>query len=577
MTHAQRRTDVTIDVHALTGRRATNRWERMSVGDVFERVRWSYPDKPAIVGCAGAFLSQEWSALSYSQADDRANQVAHALLGLGLTRGDKLLLFCENSVEAFVAKIGAAKAGVVCAPVNVRMGHEVQEHLLRTLEPAAIIADAALLATASPTVRRSALPKVLIGSDPVPAAGDDWIDFHSWVEGNPVEEPVVTIAGDDVWQIMFTSGTTSMPKGVLISHANAYMAACGFSLTHTRGLAREHDLVMCTMLPAIYHAADQCHCFPAFVTGGTLVLGRSSKPADIAAAVTEHRVTATFVGSAQMLGALMDEAAAHPDRYDLSSITSLLWAWGAMPPATTDAVAAICGPDTQLVGIIGQTETTASTRFWPSLYGEEYRRTAPAVNHVGRPSALLAAALLTPEGRVIGPDEVGVPGELVYRSPATSAGYYADPDATADAVRDGWFHSGDTCQYDAHGILVSVDRIKDMIKSGGENIPSQRIETVISDHAEVRRVAVVGLPHPKWGEAVTAMVVVEDASRFDEDDLLEFCGRRLARMEIPKRVVVLDELPTTVGGKIRKSALRSAFHDLYQPVDAMSTEDEARG
>lgn len=554
-----------IDVNTLVGRRASNRWERTSVGDLLERVRWSYPNKPAIIGCAGAFGNERWSTLTYESADILANQIAHSLLEHGLTRGDRLLFFCENSIEAFITKIGAAKAGVICAPVNVRLGTEVQDYLYDAIEPAAIIADAELLPSASSTIHNSALPKILIPIGEHTEQGN-WIRFDDWIEGKPTTEPEVQIHSDDIWQIMFTSGTTSMPKGVMVSHLNSYMAAFSFSMTHSRGLRHESELTICTMLPAIYHAADQCHCFPAFLTGGTLLLGRSSKSEDIAAAITEHKATATFVGSAQMLDELIEAAERRPEEYDLKSMTSFLWAWGALPPATFKKIKERYG-DVQVVGILGQTESTASTRFWPDLYIDAYQAASPKVNHVGRPSPLLAAALMSADGTIIDPGAAGVTGEIVYRSPALTPGYYNEEGATTTAVSGGWFHSGDSCQYDDRGILVSVDRYKDMIKSGGENIPSQRIESVLATHPSVQRAAVVGLPHSKWGEAVTGLVILNDESA-SERELIEHCRTQLGRFEVPKRILVVAELPVSVGGKLRKHVIREQYSEVYADTDS---------
>ena len=158
---------------------------------------------------------------------------------------------------------------------------------------------------------------------------------------------------------------------------------------------------------------------------------------------------------------------------------------------------------------------------------------------------------------------VGVQGEVVYRSPVVTAGYYKDEEATRNAFRGGWFHSGDVCEYDADGLRVMVDRSKDIVKSGGENVSSLRVESVLVQHDTVAKAAVVGLPHERWGEAVTAFVIPADGSDPQPEELLAFCRTRLAGFESPKQVIVVPELPVTVGGKVLKYKLRDQYSDYY--------------
>jgi acyl-CoA synthetase (AMP-forming)/AMP-acid ligase II len=161
---------------------------------------------------------------------------------------------------------------------------------------------------------------------------------------------------------------------------------------------------------------------------------------------------------------------------------------------------------------------------------------------------------------------VGIPGEVVYRSPVVTAGYYRDEEQTRAAFRGGWFHSGDVCTYDEQGLRIMVDRSKDIVKSGGENVSSLRVEAVLVQHADVGKAAVVGLPHERWGEAVTAFVVAAEGARPDTDALVAWAKERLAGFEAPKRIVVVDELPVTVGGKVLKYKLRAANAALYDAV-----------
>jgi acyl-CoA synthetase (AMP-forming)/AMP-acid ligase II len=182
---------------------------------------------------------------------------------------------------------------------------------------------------------------------------------------------------------------------------------------------------------------------------------------------------------------------------------------------------------------------------------------------VGVPNPLVAADVVDEEGNSLR-GTVGVPGEVVYRSPVLTAGYYKDEDATREAFRDGWFHSGDVCTYDEDGLRIMVDRSKDIVKSGGENVSSLRVESVLIQHPTVQKAAVVGLPHEHWGEAVTAFVVAAPGADPDADELVAFCRSKLAGFETPKGVQVVDELPVTVGGKVLKYKLRAANAAFYE-------------
>jgi acyl-CoA synthetase (AMP-forming)/AMP-acid ligase II len=214
------------------------------------------------------------------------------------------------------------------------------------------------------------------------------------------------------------------------------------------------------------------------------------------------------------------------------------------------------------VGIFGQTEAISCHRFWPTVEREKYAAAGSSVNYVGIPNPLLASTILDFDGT----DLLGTPGaqgEAVYRSPAVASGYYRDRAATAEAFRYGWFHSGDSCVADEDGLRIMVDRYKDIIKSGGENVSSIRVEAMLHEHPEVAKAAVVGLAHDRWGEAVTAVVVPAPGASTSADELIAHCRERLGGYETPKAVVFTDGLPDTVGGKVLKYKLRSLYADLY--------------
>lgn len=552
---------MSLDVTSLNHRRAVHRWERVSIGDILERLTWSYPDKEAVVGWDGAYASPEHSRLTYRQADRLANQVAQGLLARGLTQGDRVLMFCENSVEGYITKIGIAKAGLVCVPLNPSLAGDVVRHLIEKVRPAFAVVDAEVWPHAEKAFRDAGLAPgvtIPIGGDPVNGS----MSFTGFVRDQAGTEPEVEIHGDDIWQILFTSGTTALPKGAMISHHSSHFAAYSFALTLTRGVRLECDLKLAAFLPVIYHVADQVFTFPAFLAGGTLVIGRRPAPQAVAEAISREAVTALWAGSPAMATALADTLTADQFRYDPRSLKVMVYGWAALPPGTLATFKRLCGDEFVAVEIFGQTEAISCYRFWPDKWPETYRRTAPEHNYVGVPNPLLASTVMDPLGEMLD-GQPGVPGEAVYRSPAVTAGYYHDKPATEEAFRHGWFHSGDSCAYDDQGLRIMVDRYKDIVKTGGENVSSIRVEAVLHQHPAVAKAAVIGLPHERWGEAVTAVVVPRPGHQPTEADLIDFCRERLAGFETPKRVLFTGALPETVGGKVLKYKLRAEYADAY--------------
>ncbi len=552
-----------IDVENLVGRRAVNRWDRVAVGDLLERLTFSVPDHEAVVAGDGAHASPRTKRLTYREADRLVRRVANGLLARGLRRADRVMLLCENSVEAWVLKQGIARAGLVCAPVNPSLAPDALAHLLRLVEPKLTIVDAEVW----PRVQG---PLVAAGRAPaitVPLGGpvvEGSVSFEAFVDEASEDEVEVELHGDDIWQLLFTSGTTAMPKAVMLSHTNTVLAAHGFALSLTRGLRREHQLRLCSALPLVYHVGDHCFLFSVMTCGGTLILLRRPVPDVIASAIVAEKATALWGGSPALVGGVTEALARGGEA---TSLGVVVYGWGALQPRVLETLRTCCGEGLTTFGIFGQTEAIACHRFWPDLWRETYERTAPELNYVGVPSPLLASVVMDNEGRSLH-GQPGVPGEAVYRSPVVMGGYYRDEAATREAFRHGWFHSGDSCVYDEAGLRVMVDRFKDIVKTGGENVSSLRVEAVLVQHPSVLRAAVVGLPHARWSEAVTAVVVPRPGlAPPSAEELIAFCRQRLAGFETPKAVIFTDALPETVGGKVLKYRLRAqhAAHYAAQP------------
>jgi acyl-CoA synthetase (AMP-forming)/AMP-acid ligase II len=548
------------DVTSLYSRRNNHRWDRVSIGDIWERVTHSYPDKEAIVGWKGAFAHPGNARLTYRQADEKANQFANALIERGLSRGDRVLFFCENSVEAFVAKIAVAKAGMVVIPINVMIAPDVISYMINLVEPSFSMVDAQFW----PKVASVFAANNLRVDVTIPIEGEvvpESQSFEEFTADQPKSEPDVEIHGDDIWEILFTSGTTSMPKGVMISHTYTYMAGYSWALSLSRGLSIECDLKMCTFLPFIYHSADQDFVPPAFLTGGTLIIGRKYNSQALAEAITQEHVTALWAGSSSFLKELTEIFWKGKDTYDPSSLTVIAHAFSPLSPEYANQLKEMCGEGLVLFEFVAQTEAIAGTRFWIDKWPDTYKNNAH-VNYVGVPSPILSMEIVDEHGNFI--HEPRIVGEAVYRSPVMLSGYYKDEEATQKAFQNGWFHSGDGLMYDENGLAIMVDRVKDIIKSGGENVSTIRVETVLKQHPAVEKAAVIGLPHEKWDEVVTGVVVLKKGQSEAGEELIRFCRERLAGFETPKQIIFLDDIPESVGGKVMKYRLREQLKKSLQ-------------
>jgi acyl-CoA synthetase (AMP-forming)/AMP-acid ligase II len=252
---------------------------------------------------------------------------------------------------------------MVNEPHHPALAPDVVTRIIGLAEPRFSVVDAELWPAAAPAFETAGIrPDVTIGIGGGPVEGS--ASFPDFLADQPADEPDAVVHGDDIWELLFTSGTTALPKGVMLSHTYAYMGAYAFALSLTRGVPVEADLVLCSFLPVIYHVADQCLSLPAFLSGGRLVIGRRPVPAEMAAAVERERETALWGGSPQLVKALAAEMDADPGRGQ-SSLRVLVYGWGAVEPGVLATLEARCGGDFQLMGIFGQTEAISCHRFWP--------------------------------------------------------------------------------------------------------------------------------------------------------------------------------------------------------------------
>ncbi|WP_106396647.1 acyl-CoA synthetase [Actinocorallia populi] len=506
---------------------------RHAVGDLLRRTALRYPEKTAIV--AGG------RRVGFAEFDLAVTRCANALAARGLGKGDRLALLSHNSWQFAVLVFATARLGVVLVPVNFMLGAEEVAFILSHSGASGIVAEDALVPTADEAVALAGLSGgvrgriVLSGA----AVSGDWEDVDSWIDAGD-ETPVdVLVADDDPLRLMYTSGTESRPKGVLLSSRSliSQYVSCAIDGGMSADDVEVHALPM-------YHCA-QLDCFFSVDVhlGATSVILPSPDPAALLAAVEAEKATKLFCPPTVWISLLR-----HPDfgTRDLSSLRKGYYGASPMPVEILRELRERL-PGVRLWNFYGQTEMSPlATILQP-------HEQLPHAGSAGRAALNVETRVVDDEDRPLPPGEVG---EIVHRSPHASLGYYNDEAKTAEAFRNGWFHSGDLGVIDADGYLTVVDRKKDMIKTGGENVASREVEEALYRLEGVAEVAVFGIGHPRWIEAVTAVIVPKSGTGLTAEAVHAHAREVLASYKRPKYVVLAEALPKNPSGKILKKDLR---------------------
>lgn len=483
-------------------------------------------------------------ALSYAQWDARASRLANALLGLGLAKGDRVALLAHNAVEWFEIYVALARAGLVAVPINFRlMGPEIA-YIVEHSQARAFIVQEGLRTVVEGI--RAGLPVdrercVLFGAA-APQPG--WQGYEALIASAAAEPPTVAVAPEDLFALMYTSGTTGRPKGAMRSHAgNALLA---FATALEFGLSADDTGLL--VMP-LCHANSLYFGVTFAMLGATIVVDdrKSFDPQALLATLASERITFTSLVPTHYI-MMLDLPAAVKAQHDVSAVGKLLIS---SAPARKDTKLAILElfPNGKLFELYGSTEAGWVTILRPD---EQIER----LGSVGREWAGSGAIkLLDADGNEVPDGEVG---ELHSRTAYVFDGYWQNPEKTAEAFKGAWCSVGDMARRDADGYIHLVDRKSNMIISGGENVYPSEVEGVLASHPAVQDVAVFGLPDAKWGEAVSAAVVLRPGAVADEAELLAWCRERMAGYKRPRSIAFLAEreMPRTATGKIQHRLLR---------------------
>lgn len=464
--------------------------------------------------------------ITYAQLDERAGRLAVWLAGRGVRAGDRVAFLSPNTPEVFEALFACAKLGAILVPLNRRLARPELRAVVEDAAPTALLFEegsADLVAGADVAVRL--------------ALGEAYERSLAATSGSA---PVSTATHDDPWCLLYTSGTTGDPKGVIVTHGMVFWNAVNISVEV--GLTRASTNL--DALPTFHASGLNLYATPCLWLGATVVLMRRADPGRILDRLGSGEIT-HFFGVPTLYRRLAEDASW--DAADLTGVRSWVVGGSAMPVPLIERFAERGAVVRQGMGL---------TETGPTLLLIDEENALSKAGSVGKPVLHTEVRTVDPEGRDVPRGEVG---ELWVRGPNVTPGYWGRPGATAEAFAGGWFRTGDAVRQDEEGYFFVVDRWKDMFISGGENVYPAEVERVLAEHPEVLDVAVVGIPDEEWGEIGLAVVVPRDPRTFDAQDLLRSCQGRLAPYKVPRRVVTVSELPRNEVGKVLKTKLRESL------------------
>ncbi|WP_395311470.1 acyl-CoA synthetase [Mycobacterium sp. AMU20-3851] len=511
-----------------------------ALGDIPRRSARKQPAKTAIIDGD--------VSLTFAEFERLVDRATAALGDNGFGLGDRVAVLAHNCWQYAVLAFATARAGVVLVPVNFMLTAEEISFILAHSKVTGFLVEADLVPTAEAAMRASgtaaATAALVLPGQTLPTG---WSDFDQWLQtDSPAASP--HIDDDQMIRLMYTSGTESHPKGAM----HSTRSLMGNYISSIIAGSMEGTDVEIHSLP-LYHCAQLDNFLITDIyLGATSIILPKADPELVLRTIEKYGVTNYFAPPTVWISLLRSPVF---DQVDLSSLRKGYYGASAMPVEILAEMRERL-PNLRLCNFYGQTEMAPLAS---ALGPDEQDAHAGSA---GRPVINVETAILDDDNVAVGP---GMVGEIAHRSPHLMLGYLDDEAKTAEAFRGGWFHSGDLGYYDEHGLLHVVDRKKDMIKTGGENVASREVEEVIYRHSGVEEVAVFGVPHPVWVEAVVAAVVSRDGTQLTEDDVVSHCRTHLAGFKTPKRVFFVDALPKNPSGKLLKRVLRDRFTDAKNP------------
>jgi fatty-acyl-CoA synthase len=511
---------------------------RQTLGDLLHRSAARLPHKTAII-CG----ETNWS---YAEFDVICDRLAAALASHGVKHGARVALLARNSHAFGAMRFALARLGAVLVPINFMLKPMEVGYILRHSHAELLATDSEFAVVAREAATGSSVKQLLwLPGEHARSPEPDMLNFDRLIDFAELP-PAIDLAGHDLAQVVYTSGTESSPKGAMLTH-DAVLWQYVSCIVDAEIASTD---LMLHALP-LYHCAQLDVFFgPAIYVGCTNVITARPVPDNLLALIARHRITSFFAPPTVWISLLRSPLF---DSTDLSSLAKGYYGASIMPVEVLRELARRL-PAVRLWNLYGQTEIAPlATMLGPA---DQLRKPGSC----GR-------AVLNVETRVVDDNmkdvAVGEVGEIVHRSPHLMLGYLEDEERTAAAFQGGWFHSGDLATMDQEGFITVVDRKKDMIKTGGENVASREVEEALYALGSVSEVAVIGVPHPRWVEAVVAVIVVKNGATLTQEEVLRHCAGVLASFKTPKAVVFAQALPKNPSGKLLKRELREAHAGLF--------------
>jgi len=499
----------------------------------------SFPDE--------LMLREQDVSYSFASGNARIDRITHLLFAKGLSAGDRVAILGENSADHILLVFAAGQLGIVVVPLNFRLAVDELEFILKDAAASLLlVTDAASLQKAEKLSARIADLEIYTNFDARPG---NWNEAIAGCDQAPLNVQRSILPGQALLQL-YTSGTTGRPKGVMLSHQNLLSLSLHsrVGVLHRSGFGTRE-----LMIAPLFHVGGLATAIIALLAGGAVVIHRVFDPEAVADALENEGISAVFMVPA-MIQALIHQVT-DIRRRDFSRLRRITY--GAAPISESLLREAIAIFDCEFVQYFGQTETCGGVL---SLTWADHQTALS-----GRPELLLSCGRNMAGVAIKVCDQAGneLPGgetgEFVIKSDTNMISYWRLPQATREALQDGWIHTGDAGYLDAEGYAFLRDRIKDMVVSGGENVYPAEVEKVLSGHPSVLEVAVIGIPDEKYGEALLAIVALKQGTSLSREELLEFCRERIAGYKIPRQLKIVDALPRNASGKILKTVLRDPY------------------
>ena len=511
---------------------------RLLLGELIARNARKFPDKEAVI-----FGDTH---LTYREFNGRINRLAHAFQDMRVGKGDKvalLMLNCNQYLECYFA---LGKIGGVAVPLNFRLHPDEIAYIVNNADAVALVVGEQFIDTIRDIQKDLPLVKQYISVTAAPVEG--MFHYETLIRKYPDDEPLVLVDEEDIAFIMYTAGTTGRPKGAVLTHQGQVMM---WLLTFVQvisepGVGNPWDFRVCSPAPLFHLASFGC-CQAHLLVGATVILPTQTfDPVEIMEIIEREKITVVLLipAMANFLLQLPDL-----DKYDVSYLKIWVSSAAVLPTQTRRAMTERF-PGLMVYDCFGQTETGALVCILRPSEGER------KVASVGRPLPFIQVRVVDDEDRDV---PIGEVGEAVYQGPNIMKEYYRNPEGTAQAMRNGWFHSGDLVRQDEEGYIYVVDRKRDMIVSGGENIYPAEVEEVLCRHPKILEAAVIGVHDEQWGEAVKAVVVPKPGETLTEEEVIDFCKQHLASYKKPKSVDFTDALPRNPAMKVLKTVLRERY------------------